>query len=231
MSGYAKIFEAILESTVWGLSKEARILWITILVKKDRRQVVRASVPGLAHAARLSVDETRAALAELEAPDPDSQSQDQEGRRIVRLPDGGWFVVNGAKYRDMLSLDDRREYQRVKQAEYRAAKKAAAAGGGASAEPFAEPAAPVVIEPPANTDTPAEKQMKRPEYRGEPRQAVPIPLTSILNAVQPVAPAGNGEQVTSPVSPASPIPAPAVVPGRVVAGRPIAGRVVKKEGV
>jgi hypothetical protein len=37
--------------------------------------------------------------------------------------DGGWFVVNGAKYRAMLSADERREYKAAKQAEYRKRRK------------------------------------------------------------------------------------------------------------
>lgn len=119
---YAKIFSSILESTVWALSKEARILWIVLLVKKDRQQMVRAAIPGLAHAARLSVAETEMALSELSAPDKYSQSKEHEGRRIVKT-DEGWLVVNGLKYRDMMSLEDRRAYQAAWQSEYRKRKK------------------------------------------------------------------------------------------------------------
>lgn len=118
MNGYTKIFANILDSTVWGLSKEARLLWITMLVKKDKNQIVRCSVPGLAHAARLSVNEVQTSLEELLAPDPFSQSKEQEGKRIVAV-DGGWFIINGAKYRDMLSKAERREYQARWQADYR----------------------------------------------------------------------------------------------------------------
>jgi len=121
-TGYTKVFGDMLESTVWQLSKDARILWITLLLKKDRRQMVRASIPGLAHVARLTIEETEKALRELQKPDKYSQSQEHEGRRILKT-DEGWFVVNGAKYRDKLSYEDRLEYQRTKQAEYRAKKK------------------------------------------------------------------------------------------------------------
>jgi hypothetical protein len=125
MSGYTKVFASLLDSTVWGLGKEARLLWITLLLKKDRGQVVRASLPGLAHSARLTVGEVELALEELLAPDKYSQSREHEGRRIERV-EGGWLVVNGEKYRDMLNLDDRREYQRLKQAEYRVRRRNAA---------------------------------------------------------------------------------------------------------
>lgn len=110
MAGYTKVFGTLLDSSVWGLSKDARILWITLLLKKDRQQMVHASIPGLAHVARLTVEETEAALKELEKPDPYSQTKDCEGRRIVEK-DGGWFVVNGAKYREMLNQEARLAYQ------------------------------------------------------------------------------------------------------------------------
>lgn len=126
-TGYTKLFSTILDSTVWGLSKESRLLWITMLVKKNRDQIVRASVPGLARAAILTVPETEAALEDLKKPDPYSQSKEHEGRRILDV-DGGWFVVNGEKYRNMLSEEERKEYKRQKQAQYRAAAKEKAAG-------------------------------------------------------------------------------------------------------
>ena len=132
MSGFTKVFANILDSTVWSLSKDARLLWITMLVKKDRNQNIRASVPGLAHAARLSLEETLKALDELSTPDPYSQSKEEEGRRITAI-DGGWHIVNGAKYRDMLNADERREYQRQWQADYRK-KQAAPPAGPVTAE-------------------------------------------------------------------------------------------------
>jgi hypothetical protein len=109
--GYAKIFETILVSTVWQLSKEARVLWITMLVLKDRDQVVHASLPGLAHAARLTVDETKSALKELEKPDPYSQSKTEGGARIKTLEGSRWWVVNGEKYQRMLSKENKRANQ------------------------------------------------------------------------------------------------------------------------
>lgn len=122
MKGYTKLFASILDSSVWSLSKEARLLWITMLVKKDRDQVVRAAVPGLAHAARITLQEAEAGLKELMKPDPYSRSKDFDGRRLEEVS-GGWLVLNGEKYRDMLSQEERREYQRVKQAQYRAEKR------------------------------------------------------------------------------------------------------------
>jgi hypothetical protein len=52
------------------------------------------------------------------SPDPDSRTEDYEGRRI-EVVDGGWRLINHAKYRAKMSEAERLEYKRRKQAEYR----------------------------------------------------------------------------------------------------------------
>lgn len=94
-----------------------------MLVLKSREQIVRISVPGLAQVSRVTVEECKQALEMFRNPDNDSTSKAHEGRKIKDLPDGGWLVLNGAAYSKMLSYEERKEYQRVKQAEYRKRKK------------------------------------------------------------------------------------------------------------
>jgi len=110
-------------STIWREPDHVRILWITMLAIKDRWHVVNASVPGLADAARISIKQCEEALEILSSPDPHSRSKEFEGRRIDEC-DGGWVILNGEKYRNKMSLDERREYNRIKQQEYRARAKA-----------------------------------------------------------------------------------------------------------
>jgi hypothetical protein len=59
--------------------------------------------------ARLTVEDTAAALAKLEGPDTYSRTQDHEGRRIEKV-DGGWIVLNHSNYRDRDRIERRREY-------------------------------------------------------------------------------------------------------------------------
>lgn len=68
------------------------------------------------------MEECEKALAKFLAPDPYSRSPEHEGRRIEPV-DGGWQILNHDKYREKLSVEDRREYKRVKQAEYRTRQK------------------------------------------------------------------------------------------------------------
>lgn len=117
--GYTKLFSDIVMSTIWREPDHVRIVWITMLALRDRWHTVQASIPGLADAARVTVEQCKEALQILSSPDPDSRSQEDEGRRIKKC-EGGWFLINGEKYRNRMSLDERREYNRIKQREYRA---------------------------------------------------------------------------------------------------------------
>jgi len=131
MAGYTKLFSDILMSTIWRENDETRLVWITMLALTDAKGVVRASVPGLADAARVSLEKCVEALEKMKSPDEWSRSKEESGRRI-REVDGGWEIINYMKYRNRLSVDDRREYLRVKQAEFRARKKAVPGGKGPS---------------------------------------------------------------------------------------------------
>lgn len=119
--GYTKLFSELIMSTVWREPDHVRLLWITMLAIKDRWHKVNASLPGLADAARISMNECQDALKILSSPDQYSRTQENDGRRIAPI-DGGWVILNGEKYRNKMSLDERREYNRIKQREYRAKK-------------------------------------------------------------------------------------------------------------
>lgn len=118
MAGYTKLFNSILASTIWREDDKTRIVWITLLAMADKNGVADGSVPGLADFARVSVDDCRAALERLKQPDEDSRSKEHDGRRIAEV-DGGWQILNHGKYRAKLNQDERREYLRIKQREYR----------------------------------------------------------------------------------------------------------------
>ena len=110
--GYTKLFEEIVDSTIWQAPDHIRILWITMLAKKQRNHTVQAAIPGLARAAGITVEQCEEGLEHLMAPDPYSRTKDHEGRRIKEC-DGGWFVLNGEKYREKMNEDERREYKRI----------------------------------------------------------------------------------------------------------------------
>ena len=118
MFGYTKLFESIVTSTIWQEDLSTKVVWITMLALKNQQHMVEASVPGLAHVAGVTLEQCQAALDKLQSPDPYSRSAESEGRRIEARP-GGWLIINGQKYQAMLNAEERREYKRGKQAEYR----------------------------------------------------------------------------------------------------------------
>jgi hypothetical protein len=122
MAGYTKLFNQILDSTIWQESNETRILWITMMAMADRNGEIMASIPGLAKRAGITIEDTVTGLEILMSPDPYSRTSDYEGRRIKEI-DGGWQMLNHAKYKAKLSLEERREYNRQKQAEWRKSKR------------------------------------------------------------------------------------------------------------
>lgn len=104
MSEYVKLF-SILNSGVWGESNEVRILWITMLAICDENGEVDACLPGLAHCAKITVDECKSALACLMAPDQYSRTKDKEGRRIEVI-DRGWRILNFMKFQEAEWLNE-----------------------------------------------------------------------------------------------------------------------------
>lgn len=115
---WTPLFSTIIDSSVWRTSKETRLVWITLLAKKNRDGFVRAALWALARDAGVTEDECRDAIAILEAPDPESHCKENEGRRIKPV-DGGWMVLNHHMYRDLISKANQRAKQAAWQKEYR----------------------------------------------------------------------------------------------------------------
>ena len=117
---WTKLTRGIIHSTVWQQPLHIKIVWIAMLAMKDEYGNVYASVPGLARAAGVDEGQAEEALHHFMQPDPKSRCKDNEGRRIAEIP-GGWNILNHFLYRD--NTDSLKEYNRKKQAEYRARKK------------------------------------------------------------------------------------------------------------
>lgn len=118
MTGYTKLFGSIVLSTIWNEDHTTRIVWITLLALRNKNNIAEGSIPGLAVAARVSVEECQIAIQKLMSPDPHSRSKEFDGRRIQEV-EGGWLILNGEKYRQKMNEDERRAYFAQKQREYR----------------------------------------------------------------------------------------------------------------
>lgn len=115
---YAKLFSSILASSIWSEADATRIVWVTLLVMADRDGVVEASLPGLAHMARVSVEDCAEALRVLSSPDPHSRTEDAEGRRVEAIS-GGFRLINYELYRDKCSSEERSQKAADRQRRWR----------------------------------------------------------------------------------------------------------------
>lgn len=131
---YTKLFEDIIASSIWDEDDKTRLVWVTLLALKNRDHFVRGTPRFLALAARVSQEDCDQALAKLSGPDASSRTPDNEGRRIRSEP-GGWTILNGEKYQHALSYEDRKAYNREKQAEHRRRKKRVAVSKGSGPLP------------------------------------------------------------------------------------------------
>jgi hypothetical protein len=111
---YNKLFTKILDSSIWLAPDPHRIVWITLIAAMDQYGVAQfACIENLAARARVSVEDTKAAMQAFESPDPFAPTQEYEGRRVERI-EGGWFVLNAEKYRQLVSRAVANEHARVR---------------------------------------------------------------------------------------------------------------------
>jgi len=103
---WTKLYGNTIYSTVWQEPPAIRCVWITMLAIADFEGYVGASVPGLAKAANVSLEETLAALERFCGPDEYSRTRDHDGRRIEEAS-GGWKILNFVAHRD--GNEDQRE--------------------------------------------------------------------------------------------------------------------------
>ena len=114
MSGFTKLVPEIVMSSIWNESPEVRCVWIAMLATKDENGYVRGNAASLARIANVSLESAEEAIEKFQLPDPESNTPDNDGRRIQAVP-GGWFVLNHALYRGK----DYREYEAERKREYR----------------------------------------------------------------------------------------------------------------
>jgi hypothetical protein len=112
VNGFTKLHANIVTSSLWtNEDNETRLVWVAMLALADARGCVVASIPGLAHVARIPIAKTEAAIATFLAPDKWSRSKEHEGRRIEEI-EGGWRLLNYEKYREGRDPEIRREQVR-----------------------------------------------------------------------------------------------------------------------
>lgn len=100
--GFSPLMSEVVDSTLWEEPLPVRVLFVTMLALKGMDQVVRMPLRRLAKKANMDQLEVEGALRVLLGPDERStEKQEHDGRRIEAV-EGGWLVLNGEKYQEMM---------------------------------------------------------------------------------------------------------------------------------
>ena len=110
---YAKLFSRIAQSSLMEEKVNTRYVFMMMLALADRHGDVIGTDVAIARMMNITKAEFEISLAPLLSPDPDSNSQAEEGRRLIPSDNGrGYKVVNYGCYRDMKSDEEKRDYMR-----------------------------------------------------------------------------------------------------------------------
>lgn len=113
---YAKVFRQMYDGTLatngpW----EALVTFQQMLVLANDQGEVDMTASAIARVTTIPLNIIERGIGALLAPDPESRTPAEEGRRLVPLSDGrswGWRVVNYVKYRQIQKEQERRDYHR-----------------------------------------------------------------------------------------------------------------------
>lgn len=123
-NSWSPIWQGILDSSIWEEPDHVLRVFVALLSLKGMDDVVQFDDYKLARRIHMDLDMPRFldALRILASPDLKRPGQEFEGRRIEKV-DGGWKLLNGEKYREMMKLENKRARDRRAQAMARQRKK------------------------------------------------------------------------------------------------------------
>ena len=103
--GFTKLDEGILQSSIMADSSDNFKIWIALLACCKADGLARIAETYLAGVCHLPLERVLKAFKKFQGPDPLSRNQDNEGRRIERVPHG-WKILNYDYYRKLLYSDN-----------------------------------------------------------------------------------------------------------------------------
>lgn len=121
---YGKLFSSAYTGSMFGAGSHVFAVWGYVLANKDPDQLVELNPHLLAAVFGESKERVVAAIEYLSAPDPESRSDGEQGRRIVPAGQSMMYhVVNGKKYDEIRNIEQRRDQNRKAQQRVRDKKK------------------------------------------------------------------------------------------------------------
>jgi hypothetical protein len=121
---YGKHFESMYTGSMYGAGLAVFAVWGYIIAHTRPNHLVEVNPHMLAGVLGTNSEVVQDALDFLCSPDDSSRSPEEGGRRLIQEARYMYRVVNHEQYRKIQTDEQRREYNRIKQQECRARKKA-----------------------------------------------------------------------------------------------------------
>ena len=117
--GFAKIHSKIASSSINEEELHVRWLWVIMLANANATGQVFGTVGALARLANITRDQADNALGILQSPDPESTTETDDGRRILKIGGNEWFIINHEYYRKKEDYDRTKELTRLRVQKHR----------------------------------------------------------------------------------------------------------------
>jgi hypothetical protein len=163
---YTKLAQSIVYSSLWSEDAETCKIWVTVLALKDLDGVFRHNISGISRLTGISLEKCLAAFDKFESPDPLSTSKKEEGRRLLKLEDGGWLVVTHDVYQEFGWSEEKKRQNRERVAAFRERRKQESTSvnnGQQPSTPVNSGPPTVSVNPPAVPEKPVKPPVARPE--------------------------------------------------------------------
>ena len=117
---FGKLFESVHEGSMVGSGFHVFAIWGYVVSRNRPDKDVTLNPAVLSAVFGEPADRVQAAIDYLCAPDPNTTTPGEDGKRLIKTGQFNYRVVNGAKYRAIRSEEQRREQNRTSQATFRA---------------------------------------------------------------------------------------------------------------
>jgi len=121
--GYGKFWATCFSGSMVGAGPDVFAVW-SYVIANTIMGTVELNPAFLAAVIGMPKERAESAIAYLCEPDPNSRSSEEDGRRMIQEGPFMYRIVNHLVYRNMIDEDDLRNYNREKQRESRARRKA-----------------------------------------------------------------------------------------------------------
>lgn len=124
MNTWAPIWSGIVDSSLWEESGDVVKVFMTLLATKDSDHVCRLDAYKIKKKCNLDEVQVLEILKLLASPDTRRKVKQEFGGRRIKAVEDGWLVLNGQKYRDLVSIEKRKATLRKAQEKFRAKQRA-----------------------------------------------------------------------------------------------------------